>query len=97
MFDANPEKHGQKISGTEVLPAEQIAEVCRTRNVSIGVICVPARAAQQVADQYVRAGVKAIWNFAPARIEVPPDVEVRQENLTVGLLALSFYLAQRDD
>ncbi|MGI6357367.1 MAG: redox-sensing transcriptional repressor Rex [Bacillota bacterium] len=97
VFDSSPERVGQKVADKEVLPADQIAEVCRSLNVNIGIICVPARSAQKVADQLVEAGVKAIWNFAPARIEVPPDVEVRQENLTVGLLALSYYLAQRDD
>ncbi len=96
IFDADPSTVGQTVAGQVVLPADRITDVCRSLGINIGVICVPAQAAQRVADQLVRAGVEAIWNFAPVRLEVPSNVEVRQENLTVGLLALSYYLAQRN-
>jgi len=96
IFDADPSRVGQTVAGQVVLPADRITDVCKSLGINIGVICVPAQAAQRVADQLVRAGVEAIWNFAPVRLEVPSNVEVRQENLTVGLLALSYYLAQHN-
>lgn len=94
IFDADPSRVGQRVAGQEVQPSDLITEVCKSLGINIGVICVPGPSAQRVADQLVRAGVQAIWNFAPVRLEVPANVEVRQENLTVGLLALSYYLAQ---
>ncbi|MGI6343837.1 MAG: redox-sensing transcriptional repressor Rex [Bacillota bacterium] len=95
IFDSDPNKIGTEIAGQQVLSAEFVSEVVRSLDIKIGVITVPAPAAQKVADQLVAGGVKAIWNFAPGRIVVPDDVEVRQENLTVGLLALSYYLNQQ--
>ncbi len=97
IFDADPSKVGGDISGYLVLPAASLEEVVREQEMDVGVITVPASAAQKVAEQLVKGGVKAIWNFAPIRLEVPANVEVRQENLTVGLLALSYYLAHQDD
>ena len=94
IFDSDPAKIGTEVAGQQVLAAEYIPEVVRSLGVKIGVITVPAAAAQEVATQLVSAGVRAIWNFAPVRIEAPPEVEVRQENLSVGLLALSYYIAQ---
>jgi redox-sensing transcriptional repressor len=78
-----------------VLHADFIPEVVKSLGIKIGVITVPSTAAQRVADQLVQAGVGAIWNFAPTRLEISEDVEVRQENLIVGLLALSYYLMQK--
>lgn len=96
IFDTDPAKVGSKIGGQTVLPAARITEVATEKSIDIGIISVPGGAAQRVADQLVKAGVHAIWNFAPVRLEVPADVEVRQENLTVGLLALSYFLAQQE-
>lgn len=95
IFDADPAKIGTEIAGQKVLDADSITEVTRDLNIKFGVITVPGPAAQRVADQLINAGVAVIWNFAPVRLEVPAGVEVRQENLTVGMLALSYFLAQQ--
>lgn len=97
IFDADPSKVGTEIVGYKILPATSLEEEVRKNGIEVGVITVPASAAQKVAEQLVKAGIKAIWNFAPIRLDVPPYVEVRQENLTVGLLALSYFLAQQTD
>lgn len=94
IFDADPKKIGMEVAGQQVLSADYVTEVVKSLGIQIGVLTVPAPAAQQVADQLIKAGVRAIWNFAPTRIEAPIDIEVRQENLIVGLLALSYHLAQ---
>lgn len=95
IFDVDPQKVGTDVAGQQVLHADFIPEVVKSLGIKIGVITVPSTAAQRVADQLVQAGVGAIWNFAPTRLEISEDVEVRQENLIVGLLALSYYLMQK--
>lgn len=94
IFDSDPAKIGQKVAGKQILPVEKIAEVVQAQAIKIGVVSVPAPAAQRVASQLVEGGVLAIWNFAPTRVTVPPQIEVRQENLIIGLLALSYHLAR---
>lgn len=95
IFDADPSKVGMTLAGQRVMPADRIADVVSQNGIELGIVAVPAHAAQRVSDALVQAGVRAIWNFAPIRLTLPEHVEVRQENLIVGLLALSFYLAQK--
>ena len=94
IFDSDPKKVGMEVAGQQVLSADYTTEVVKSLGIKIGVITVPAPAAQKVADQLIKAGVQAIWNFAPTRIEAPIEIEIRQENLIVGLLALSYHLTQ---
>ncbi len=54
---------------------------------------MPAAHAQEVADQLVAAGIRGIWNFAPVKLKVPPSIPFVSEDLSVGLSALSYYLA----
>ena len=96
VFDADPSKIGLTIAGQRVSPVHRIAEMLPQMGVEMAILAVPAHAAQKVADALVLAGIKAIWNFAPVRLIVPEHIEVRQENMIVGLLALSYYLAQHD-
>jgi len=95
VFDADPSKIGLTIAGQRVLPVHRIGEMLPQIGVEMAILAVPAHAAQKVTDALVQAGIKAIWNFAPVRLIVPDHVEIRQENMIVGLLALSYYLAQR--
>jgi redox-sensing transcriptional repressor len=97
IFDSDQAKVGQDFNGIAVRPISEIETVVSTYGIKLAVLTVPAKAAQEVTDRLVRAGVKAIWNFAPVRLVVPAGVEVRQENLTVGLLALSYYLARSEE
>ncbi|MDD4601433.1 Redox-sensing transcriptional repressor Rex [bioreactor metagenome] len=94
MFDVNPEKIGQDIGGVIVDPIERIEEIIKERNINIGVIAVPQSQAQAVADRLVGAGVRGIWNFAPCKINVPESVKVVNEDLSVGLSSLSYYLGR---
>lgn len=96
IFDADPNKIGLTIAGQRVLPADRIFDVVKQAAIELVILAVPAHAAQRVTDVLVQAGVKAIWNFAPVRLSTPEFVEVRQENMIVGLLALSYYLAHKE-
>jgi redox-sensing transcriptional repressor len=58
----------------------------------MGIITVPAFAAQQVCDQLIACGIKAVWNFAPTHLEVPEHILVQNENMATSLAVLSMHL-----
>lgn len=95
MFDIDPNKIGQCIKGIQVSNLNSLKEVMTEKTIHIGIIAVPEIYAQEVADQLVDAGVRGIWNFAPVKIKVPDTVRVINEDLSVGLSSLSFYLARQ--
>ncbi|HVJ50303.1 redox-sensing transcriptional repressor Rex [Desulfitobacterium sp.] len=92
IFDNDPLKIGTKLNDVEVLPLAKLEEVVAQNHTRIGVISVPADAAQDIADSLVRAGVQAILNFAPVYLSVPQDIELRNVDLAVNLEVLTFYL-----
>ncbi|MBN1777390.1 MAG: redox-sensing transcriptional repressor Rex [Clostridiales bacterium] len=87
-FDASEAAVGLEIGGTPVLPLSKFPSLCHRMHVKFGVICVPAEAAQEVADMMVSSGIEAIWNFAPVTLDVPDTVIVHNENLTASLSIL---------
>jgi redox-sensing transcriptional repressor len=93
MFDVDPAVIGNRIGGLEVRSFDQIDEVVKGEQVVVGVLAVPAGAAQEVADRLVRSGVKIIFNYSERLLQVPPDVTVHTSSPAVDLLyALYFYL-----
>jgi redox-sensing transcriptional repressor len=93
MFDVDPAVIGQRIGGLEVRPFDQIDAVVEGEQVVVGVLAVPADAAQEVADRLVSSGVKIIFNYSERLLQVPPDVTVHTSSPAVDLLyALYFYL-----
>ena len=94
LLDVNKKIVGTKVNGITVAAVTQISEVVAKNEVDIGVITVPADEAQAVADLLVAAGVKGIWNFAPTKLTVPATVPLVNEDLSIGLSALSYYMTQ---
>ena len=94
-FDNDPEKIGQRIHGTDVEPLLLLPNYVRFREIQMGVIATPPAAAQSVADLMISGGIRAIWNFAPAHIHVPPQVVLQNEDLYYSLASLSFKLERR--
>jgi redox-sensing transcriptional repressor len=93
IFDNDPEKIGTRVGDLVVNSSDDIADVCRERNIIVGVLTVPAGSAQEAADALVAAGVKIIFNYSEALIDVPADVNVHTSNPAVDLLyALYFHL-----
>ena len=93
IFDNDPEKVGQTIGDLGVSSMDDVVEVCRDRNIIVGVLAVPAENAQEAADSLVEAGVKIIFNYSEALLDVPADVNVHTSNPAVDLLyALYFHL-----
>jgi redox-sensing transcriptional repressor len=88
VFDADAAKVGTEIKGHRVLAMSSAERVIESFRVEIAILTVPASAAQKLTDFVVGLGVRAIWNFAPVILEVPPGVVVRNENLALGLARL---------
>ncbi|MBR4382874.1 MAG: redox-sensing transcriptional repressor Rex [Selenomonadaceae bacterium] len=94
LLDINKKLIGTKVNGITVSNIANVKKVVAKDEVDIGVITVPADEAQGVADLLVAAGVKGIWNFAPTKITVPAEIPLVNEDLSIGLSALSYYMSQ---
>ena len=94
VVDGDLKKVGRVVQGVTVAAGVQLEDLVRKHDVHIGIITVPSGAAQGVCDQLVAGGVRAIVNFAPARLEAPPSVWLRNVDLALELEALAFYLAR---
>ena len=93
VVDTDPEKVGRSIGNVSVSPYAQLANVVREHNIIVGVIAVPAESAQDAANDLVGAGVKIVFNYSEALLDVPSDVQVHASNPAVELLyALYFHL-----
>jgi redox-sensing transcriptional repressor len=93
VFDRDPDKLGERVGDLTIDSIEDAVAICRERNIIVGVIAVPAASAQDAADALVRAGVKIIFNYSEALLDVPPDVNVHTSNPAVDVLyALYFHL-----
>jgi len=95
VFDRDPQRIGQKIGDLIVHSTDEMATIAAEQRVDMGVIATPVRAAQEVADQLVAVGVRGILNFAPRKLFVPPQVALRNVDMSVELESLSFALAQK--
>ncbi len=94
IFDRDEEKVGERVDNLQVSSIDDAAEIIRERNIIVGVIAVPAESAQDAADVLIDAGVKIIFNYSEALLDVPADVSVHTSNPAVDLLyALYFHLA----
>jgi redox-sensing transcriptional repressor len=95
LFDNLREKVGQQSrGGVPIHDIHDLRKLARRDAISIAVIAVPAASAQRVVDLVVGAGIKAVLNFSPGTLQVPPDVKLKSVDLTVSLESLSFYLAR---
>jgi redox-sensing transcriptional repressor len=94
IVDDDPAKAGRPVNGLVILPLSELPRAVKQGGVQMGVIAVPVEAAQLVAERLVAAGVRAILNFAPARLTVPREVRLQNVDLSIELENLSFHLAQ---
>src|SRR6476660_7227054 len=93
IFDSDPSKVGTRVGSHEVRPADDLPGVVEDEDIVVAVLAVPGAAAQTLADELVDAGVKIIFNYSEALLQVPPEVTVHTSSPAVDLLyALYFYL-----
>ncbi len=92
FFDNDPAKVGGKVGEFVVRDMKGIVETIRKAEIKVAMVCVPAEAAQEVANQLVEAGVKAILNYAPISLSVPEGVRVQYLDPSIGLQRMAYYL-----
>jgi len=93
VLDIDPEKTGRSIGNLAVQPYSNLREAVRENNIIVGVLAVPAESAQLAANDLIEAGVKIIFNYSEALLDVPSDIAVHTSNPAVELLyALYFHL-----
>jgi redox-sensing transcriptional repressor len=94
ILDTDPEKVGRRIGEIEVTDQARLEDVVREKNIIVGVLAVPATNAQEAAQDLVDAGVRILFNYSEALLDVPADVQVHTSNPAVELLhALYFHLS----
>ena len=95
VLDADSKKIGEEFGDVEISNVENLTEVVKESGAEMGIIAAPAEYAQGIADELIEAGVKAIWNFAPTHIKVPHEIELRNEDLSIGLISLAYHLSRK--
>ena len=96
VYDVDPEIVGADLDGLLIRDLSHLERDVHREPPDIAVLAVPEQAAQGVTERLVRAGLKAILNFAPAQLQVPADVTVKTVNMAMELEGLSFALTNRD-
>lgn len=92
LFDNDPEKVGQRVNGLEVLDTNTLVDKVKENRIKVAMLTVPASAAQEAANLLVKAGVKAILNYAPIHLNVPKDVHVQHIDPATHLQRMTYYL-----
>lgn len=96
VYDSSPEKIGFEVDGFTVRDIAQFAADARTEQPDIAVLTIPADNAQEVVDLLVASGIRAVLSFAPAQLQVPPHVALKNMNMAMELESLSFALTNQD-
>ena len=92
LFDNDQDKIGQKVNDIEIFSMDMMVDKVRLNRIKVAMLTVPASAAQDVAEQLVKAGVKAILNYAPIHLNVPKDVRVQHIDPATHLQRMTYYL-----
>ena len=87
-------KIGTEISGLKIHSIDNVCTVIKNNEIEIVIVAVPTKMAQDVIDVFIKCGVKAFLNFAQVTIKVPEGVLVKNENMSIELEALSYYLTK---
>lgn len=94
MFDSNPALEGKQVRGIAVEPMEKIEEFVKANNIDIAVLTIPKASAVSVAEELVKYGIKAIWNFAHVDLNVPEGIQVENVHLSDSLMKLSYNITR---
>ena len=93
-FDSNQNRIGSEIAGLTIRSTMLMKSYVETSKIRLAILTTPVEVSQEMADRLVSAGVKAIWNFTPTQLAVPPVVFVRDEHISMGLCEIAFHLRQ---
>lgn len=92
-FDSSTALLGLSFHGVKVRPMAELSRLNRRLKIKIGILTVPASAAQHCADELIAAGIRGIWNFSPIQLVVPKGVIVQNVDLAQSLAVLSHQIA----
>jgi len=92
IFDSDPQKYGQVIDGIEITNIMDACKIVDDKKLEIVIVAAPGKFAQSIVDQFIECGINAFLNFAPISLKVPEYVQVKNENMSIELEALSFFL-----
>ena len=95
MFDINPKLIGLVIRGIEIRSVDELESFIKANDIQIAALTIPKTKAPEIADRLVKAGIKAIWNFAHTDLVVPDDVVVENVHLSESLMRLSYRVSSR--
>lgn len=90
-FDTNPEKIGTSFAGVEVFPLDQLKQVIKEKNISIGIISVPVGEATNIAKLLVEAKIKGILNYSPLPVNVPDEVYLEEYDMVTSLEKVAYF------
>jgi redox-sensing transcriptional repressor len=93
LFDVEAKKVRKEFAQSRVYHIAQLAKIIQEKKIEIGILAVPANAAQEVADKFVQAGIRAILNFAPTKVATPENVKVVNIDLSSDLVSLTHFLS----
>ncbi|KYD08367.1 redox-sensing transcriptional repressor Rex [Caldibacillus debilis] len=96
-FDISPEKIGKKIGEVPIYSLDQLEEVLEKEQIPVIILTVPASAAQGVTDRLIGTNIKGILNFTPARLTVPPNINVHHIDLAVELQSFVYFIKHYSD
>ncbi|SEN40066.1 redox-sensing transcriptional repressor Rex [Lihuaxuella thermophila] len=96
-FDQDPAKIGTDVDGIPVYSLDRLQEVIQLHHVEVAILTVPVNAAQSTADFLVKAGIRGILNFTPARLIAPAHVRIHNIDLTIELQTLIYFLKNFPD
>ena len=97
MFDVNPRLVGLVVRGVEIRGIEDLEQFIKDNEVQIAALTIPKSKAPEIAERLVKAGIKAIWNFAHTDLQVPDDVVVENVHLSESLMRLSYRVCSMQD
>jgi redox-sensing transcriptional repressor len=97
LFDNDPDKVGEEMSGLNIMPDERMADVVREQAIKMAIIAVPATRAQEVADLLIESGVRAILSYAPIILQVPDGIWVRYIDPITAMHSMTYYLARESN
>lgn len=92
LFDNDPTKVNAQVGDLKILPVEKMTNLVSRMQILIGIITTPPQPAQQIAESMVAGGIRAIWNFSTAHLEVPSEVMVRNVDLSLEIAVISHYI-----
>ena len=95
IFDTNPDLIGKEVNGLVIMDLKDLEEFLVGKDIDIATLTVPRDYAVEVANQLVKLGIEAIWNFAPIDLHLLSNILVENVHLTASLMQLSYNLSER--